>query len=123
MVYEMAGRQVCRQAAEYKPQEVSMMLWAFAKSGNANQELFRALGRQVGRPLLSSPLLSLPQPDSNSPCGQVINKAEIFKPQELSMTVWAFATVGISAQTLFMTVEQEVGDVTLGNDSALFCDS
>lgn len=85
---DAAAVQVCRQAADFKPQEVSMLMWAYAKSGSAacSGPLFDALGRQV------------------------VNRAELFKPQELASTLWACATAGVRPRTLLMTVEQECVD-------------
>jgi hypothetical protein len=79
---------VCRQSADFKPQEVSMLLWAYSKAGSIKVANYGRLYDSLGR--------------------QAVNKAELFKPQELATTLWAYATVGLRPRTLLMTMEQEV---------------
>ena len=61
--------------ARFSPQELSITLWAFAKCGVFDQNLFEKVGTHILQ-------LSLKQ----------------WKPQEISNTMWAYATADITGQ-------------------------
>ena len=69
---------LARSLVDFKPQELSNILWSFAKSGETNPGLFQALGHHIHARSLKD-----------------------FKLQDFSNIVWAYATAGVSLPKLF----------------------
>ena len=64
---------------EFKPQEVSNMVWAFATVDKRHGALFKAMGDEV----------------------VAHDHLREFRPQDVSNTVWAYATAGVNHPQLF----------------------
>ena len=92
-LYKEAGDIICahKNLNEFKPQELSSLLLAYAKANEFHPELFNKVADHIAS------LDSLNQ----------------FKPQELSSLVWAFATVNKPHPRLFEKVADHI--VGLGN--------
>jgi len=83
---------VRRRLGVYNPQHLSNTAWAFAKAGQASQELFNAISAEVVRRRLGD-----------------------FDPQHLSNTAWAFASAGHASRELFKAISAEVVRRRLGD--------
>ena len=73
----------------FKPQELSNTVWAFARIGVPNPELFKKVGDHIAG----------------------LDSLEWFHPQDLSITAWAFATAGVSHPGLFKKIGDHVAEL------------
>ena len=112
-------------AHEFKPQELSNMLWAYATVKKSHAVLFEAIGDEIVaskhltgfRPqTLKDIVWAYAKADVRHPklfekvANHVINYDSLdeFKPQELSNTVWAFAKAGVHNPKLFEKVATHI---------------
>jgi hypothetical protein len=87
-----------RDLSAFIPQELSNVLWSFAKLSFGTQRLFKTVGDEMLRRGLAC-----------------------FKTQELSNAVWAHATTGNCATELFVEVEKESLRRGLGSFTPQVC--
>lgn len=83
-LFNSLAKELSMHVKTMKPQEMSNTLWAYAKNGYAQTELFQAIGDNIVRQATPTD----------------------FKPQEISNSAWAFATVGMHHPTLFAKIEE-----------------
>jgi hypothetical protein len=72
--------------SEFKPQDFSNIIWAYATAGESHPQLYKKLGNHI---------------IAMKDLGQ-------FKPQELSNLIWAFATAGESNPNLFSKIGDHI---------------
>ena len=96
------------ELGHFNPQELSNVVWAFAKAGHASAELFHAISEVVHRRLgcfngqdLSNTLWAFAKAGHASPklfhaiSAEMVHRGlDGYDPQHLSNTAWAFATAG-----------------------------
>ena len=115
---------------QFKAQDISNMVWAYATLQKSSVELFESIGNEIefmrglddfkpqalSNTVWSFATLEIRHPRLFDKVGDTISDREDlqeFKPQELSNLVWAYASSGTRHQGLF----QKVGDaVVMMND-------
>jgi len=85
-VFRSIAQEIAPKAADLKPQDISNTLWAYAKSRVAHEQLFSSIGQAASSD----------------------TKIWLFKPQEFTMSAWAFATVGLQNAAFFTRLEPVV---------------
>ncbi|KAJ1621955.1 hypothetical protein T492DRAFT_1065766, partial [Pavlovales sp. CCMP2436] len=117
---DQIARVATKRLHEFKPQELSNIVWAFAKSGIDAPELFAGVGREA-EPRLAE---FKPQEIANtawafaragamdarffaSAAKYATTQLHLFKSQEIVNLAWAFATLRIRAPDLFEQIEVE----------------
>jgi len=131
-LFDHIATHAVENSAEFNPQDISNMVWAYATVNKPHPALFTAMGDQVvdfqnlsefWPQALKDTVWAYATAGISHPklCEKVANHIVLldtlhqFKPQELSNTLWAYATAGISHQQVF----EKVANHIVGLDSLI----
>lgn len=103
--------------SRFSPQDLSNLAWAFATLGLYHKELLDAIAEQVTQRLSLhlEYLNGSGAEDSSLKKPSDLNKMVNFKPQELTILVWAYASIGIRKPEMF----EMIGDYIIALCSSI----
>ena len=99
-LFDNIATQAAERRAEFNAQGISNMVWAYAKVDKPHALLFEAMEDQVVASGVSHPKLF----EKVANCIVRLDSLYGFKPQELSNTMWAYATAQVPHPKLFQKV-------------------